>query len=62
MLAAALQYYGERGLLDDKPLLVALERDRPASAAASSPLRYPGKVASDLSSGRLFISDSSNHR
>ncbi|PNW74118.1 hypothetical protein CHLRE_13g586050v5 [Chlamydomonas reinhardtii] len=27
-----------------------------------SPLRYPGKLATDLSGGRLFVSDSNNHR
>lgn len=30
--------------------------------SAISPLRYPGKIASDLANGRLFVSDSNNHR
>lgn len=61
MLAAALQYYGEAGLLDNTPVRLALEREKPAQALAS-PLRYPGKLAADLAGNRLFISDSNNHR
>ncbi len=62
MLAAALEYYGERGMLDDTPVPMTLERERRGSATASSPLRYPGKLTADLAGGRLFISDSNNHR
>eukprot|EP00198_Chlamydomonas_reinhardtii_P004277 XP_001693613.1 predicted protein [Chlamydomonas reinhardtii] len=36
------------------------EKDR--AQAGASPLRYPGKLATDLSGGRLFVSDSNNHR
>ncbi len=61
MLAAALQYYGEAGLLDATPVPLALEREKPIQAL-SSPLRYPGKLAADLAGNRLFISDSNNHR
>ncbi|CAL5223491.1 g6016 [Coccomyxa viridis] len=61
MLAAALQYYGEAGLLDSTPVSLALEREKPIQAL-SSPLRYPGKLAADLAGNRLFISDSNNHR
>ena len=55
----------------DGPVGQSLERDKPPpSSAAPTSLRYPGKVATDLSpssasaagSGRLFISDSNNHR
>lgn len=60
MLAAALEYYGERGMLDESPVPMTLERERRSSAA--SPLRYPGKLAADLAGNRLFISDSNNHR
>lgn len=60
MLAAALEYYGERGMLDETPVPATLERERRSSAAA--PLRYPGKLAADLAGNRLFISDSNNHR
>ncbi len=64
MLAAALEYYGERGELDASPVPITLERERKSGAAAgaASPLRYPGKIAADLAGGRLFVSDSSNHR
>lgn len=41
ILAAALEYYGEQGQLDDTPLPLALERDRDPRLAAS-PLRFPG--------------------
>ncbi|EFJ50214.1 hypothetical protein VOLCADRAFT_80356 [Volvox carteri f. nagariensis] len=64
LITAALQYYGETGQLDGStPLPLALERNKtPPESAVASPLRYPGKIASDLSSGRLFVSDSNNHR
>lgn len=61
MLAAALEYYGERGELSESPVPVTLERER-SSASLASPLRYPGKLAADLAGNRLFISDSNNHR
>jgi len=61
MLAAALQYYGEIGLLDNTPVPIALEREK-SEQALNSPLRYPGKLAADLAGNRLFISDSNNHR
>ncbi|MEW5313748.1 MAG: hypothetical protein WDW38_005289 [Sanguina aurantia] len=62
-LAAALRYYGDLGMLDNSPLPLALERDKdPGAATARSPLRYPGKLAVDAAGGRLFISDSNNHR
>ncbi|KAI7838239.1 hypothetical protein COHA_007984 [Chlorella ohadii] len=61
IVAAALEYYGEKGQLDDTPLPVALERERDPRLAAS-PLRFPGKLATDLAGNRLFISDSSNNR
>jgi hypothetical protein len=62
MLAAALEYYGERGMLDDTPVPVTLERERRGAAAVLSPLRYPGKLTADLAGRRLFISDSNDHR
>lgn len=60
-VAAALEYYGEKGDLDATPVPAALERERD-SRIAESPLRFPGKIATDLPGNRLFISDSSNHR
>lgn len=41
IVAAALEYYGEKGQLDDTPLPVSLERERDPRLAAS-PLRFPG--------------------
>ena len=61
MLAAALEYYQDRGELSEAPVPATLEREK-TSASLASPLRYPGKLASDLAGKRLFISDSNNHR
>jgi len=61
IVAAALEYYGETGELRNAALPTALERDQDARVATSR-LLYPGKVATDLAQGRLFISDSRNHR
>ncbi len=49
IVAAALEYYGEKGQLDDTPLPVALERDRDPRLAAS-PLRFPGGFAAIMTS------------
>ena len=61
VLTAAIEYYGERGLLDATPLPLTLEKTKNPLLAAS-PLRFPGKIALDSRQGRLFISDSGNHR
>ncbi|KAL3690719.1 hypothetical protein R1sor_004370 [Riccia sorocarpa] len=61
LVEAALQYYGERGLLNDKPIPEALEKNKDSRLVAS-PLKFPGKLATDLANQRLFISDSNNHR
>ncbi|KAG2443188.1 hypothetical protein HYH02_009265 [Chlamydomonas schloesseri] len=62
LINAALQYYGEKGELDGStPLPLELERNKQQTGAAS-PLRYPGKLATDLAGGRLFVADSNNHR
>ncbi|GLC49396.1 hypothetical protein PLESTB_000214800 [Pleodorina starrii] len=65
LINAALQYYGEAGQLDGAtPLPLDLERNKAAQqgSSAASPLRYPGKIASDPAAERLFISDSNSHR
>lgn len=41
----ALDYYGEKGLLDPTPLPKTAPQQ--SALAAASPLRYPGKVAVD---------------
>ncbi|KAG6555690.1 hypothetical protein Mapa_002927 [Marchantia paleacea] len=61
LVAAALQFYGEKGLLNDKPIPEAPEKNKDSRLVAS-PLKFPGKLATDLANQRLFISDSNNHR
>lgn len=61
LLQAALEYYGEQGDLKNDPLPISLEKDKD-SRVAKSPLRFPGKIATDLKNKRLFIADSSQHR
>lgn len=58
---AALQFYGEKLLLDNHPIPEALEKDKDTRLLAS-PLKFPGKLTTDLTNHRLFISDSNNHR
>ena len=41
--------------------LQSLEREK-NNQIRKSPLRFPGKVATDLDGNRIFISDSNNHR
>ena len=60
-ITAALEYYGDKHELNDGELPLSPERDKDLRLQ-SSPLRYPGKIAVDLVGGRLFISDSNNHR
>ena len=60
-IQAALSYYGEKQVLSNKSLPILLEKDKD-SRLIQSPLRYPGKLAADVDGGRLFISDSNNHR
>ncbi|KAK9805135.1 hypothetical protein WJX72_001459 [[Myrmecia] bisecta] len=61
LIAAALEFYGEKGLLDATPVPQTLERNKDARLATSQ-LRFPGKVATDLAGDRLFIADSNNNR
>jgi len=61
VVSAALNVYGERNELSNTPLKESLEKNKD-TRLLSSPLRYPGKLAVDQSSNRLFISDSGNHR
>ena len=53
-----LPKYRSRGLLDERPLHFPQEKD----TAIDTPLRYPGKILADKTSGRLFISDSGHNR
>ena len=59
LIAAALERYGATpGVLDPRPLPIALER----AARPAAELSYPGKLAADEKTDRLWISDSNHHR
>ncbi|WOL00279.1 NHL repeat-containing protein 2 isoform X1 [Canna indica] len=58
---AALQFYGEKKLLENTPIPLALEKDNDPRLL-SSPLKFPGKLAVDVLNCRLFISDSNHNR
>jgi thiol-disulfide isomerase/thioredoxin len=57
-IAAVIQVFDEKGLIDRTPLPLAPERER----LATSTLAFPGKVVADEVTGRLFIADSNHHR
>jgi thiol-disulfide isomerase/thioredoxin len=57
-IAAVIQVFDERGLIDRRPLVLAPERER----LLTSTLAFPGKVLADERSQRLFIADSNHHR
>jgi thiol-disulfide isomerase/thioredoxin len=57
-IAAVIQVFDERGLIDRRPIPQALERER----LAASTLAFPGKVLADETSSRLFVADSNHHR
>lgn len=61
MVAAALTYYGGKNVLDSTPLPTRLEKDNDPRLA-TSPLKFPGKLAIDTLNNRLFISDSNHNR
>jgi thiol-disulfide isomerase/thioredoxin/DNA-binding beta-propeller fold protein YncE len=58
VLAAAMPYYRQQGLLINEPL----KNKRLAEDAIATPLRFPGKVLADEATERLFISDSNHNR
>jgi len=60
-LTAGLQYYREKRELNDSVVPKLLERDKDPRLL-KSPLKFPGKIATDLDGGRIFISDSNDHR
>ncbi|VYS49318.1 unnamed protein product [Arabidopsis thaliana] len=61
VVAAALTYYGGKNVLDSTPLPTRLEKDNDPRLA-TSPLKFPGKLAIDTLNNRLFISDSNHNR
>ena len=56
----AVQYYGEKGVLNEAPLV--LGSGEVEGARGEEGLKYPGKVCFHDSGKKLFVSDSSNHR
>ncbi|XP_072974846.1 protein SUPPRESSOR OF QUENCHING 1, chloroplastic isoform X2 [Typha angustifolia] len=58
---AALQFYGEKKLLESNRIPLALEKDSD-SRLLTTPLKFPGKLAIDAQNNRLFISDSNHNR
>ncbi|GAB4132071.1 MAG: hypothetical protein Kow0040_12270 [Thermogutta sp.] len=58
LISHGLPFYEKQDLLDRTPVRF----DTAARRSPRTPLRFPGKVAVDESSGRLFIADSSHNR
>jgi thiol-disulfide isomerase/thioredoxin len=57
-IAAVIQVFDERQLMDRRPIAQSPERERLKTSA----LAFPGKVLADESGSRLFIADSNHHR
>jgi DNA-binding beta-propeller fold protein YncE len=57
-IAAVIQVFDARGLIDRTPIASSPERAR----LATSTLAFPGKVIVDERASRLFIADSNHHR
>ena len=57
-IAAVIQVFDERKLIDRKPIALSPERER----LKMSTLAFPGKVLADEAGGRLLIADSNHHR
>ncbi len=58
LISRGLPFYEQQNLIDRTPVRF----DTLARRTPRTPLRFPGKVAVDEASGRLFIADSSHHR
>ncbi|KAH7835073.1 hypothetical protein Vadar_022621 [Vaccinium darrowii] len=61
LVEAALLFYGQKKMLDNKPIPLILEKDNDPRLL-TSPLKFPGKLAVDVLNNRLFISDSNHNR
>ena len=57
-IAAVIQVFDQRGLIDRTPIELAPERERIRGSA----LAFPGKVVADEARGRLYLADSNHHR
>ncbi|PPS02535.1 hypothetical protein GOBAR_AA18127 [Gossypium barbadense] len=61
LVEAALIFYDQKKLLDNKPIPLNLEKDNDPRML-TSPLKFPGKLAIDILNNRLFVSDSNHNR
>jgi sugar lactone lactonase YvrE len=57
-IAAVIQVFDERGLINRAPIPLSPERERIRAAA----LAFPGKILADEANGRLLVADSNHHR
>ena len=58
LIRGLVEHYGKEGKLDPKPLPLSPEKDQ----AVPSRLSFPGKVAVDVPTHTLVVSDSGHHR
>ena len=58
VIGEIVRQFDQNGLLDRRPLIFKLEREKERERALS----FPGKVLVDEGSGRLFIADSNHNR
>jgi len=57
-VAKTVEYFRQRGELNEEPLKLSLERAK----VGDLPLAFPGKVLADGKGDRLFIADSDHNR
>jgi DNA-binding beta-propeller fold protein YncE len=58
LIGQTVEEFRKRGLLNEEPLKLALERAK----VGDLPLAFPGKVLADAAHNRLFIADSNHNR
>ncbi|MGH7489560.1 MAG: thioredoxin-like domain-containing protein, partial [bacterium] len=58
MIQGLIEEYGKSGKLNRSPMHFNLDKDK----AKKAPLAFPGKIAADPATNRLFISDSGHNR
>ncbi len=58
LIGKLVKYHKANGTLDETPIRFDLERNK----AKPMPLRFPGKLLTDVPGNRLFISDSNHNR
>lgn len=57
-IKTAVQFYKSHDLLDGRPIGIALEKHKHTNEG----LKFPGKIATNPSTGHIYVADSSNHR